>query len=183
MSGSHYAPEPPSHGLSLADVWPPINAHAYAAALDQQLQRLRADFDALLDALLAASGQGAAFGPTLTALLAKEIAPALPAPEPSSTPRPSAAMAELRERYGAAFDAAVPDPNAAYSAPDERTQYDLTSPAEREAELALRVDNLIDALAYEARARQALEAQVQALAASHATLTDVVQVLRLHAGL
>ena len=183
MSGSHYAPEPPTHGLSLADVWPPINAHAYAAALDQQLQRLRADFDALLDALLAASGQGAAFGPTLTALLAKEIAPALPAPEPPGKPRPSAAMAKLRERYGAAFDAAVPDPNTAYSAPDERTQYDLTSPAEREAELALRVDNLVDALAYEARARQALEVQVQTLTASHTTLVDVVQMLRLHAGL
>lgn len=67
--------------------------------------------------------------------------------------------------------------------PDETTRYDLTSPAEREAELALRVDNLVDALAYEARARQALEVQVQALAASHATLTDVVQVLRMHAGL
>ena len=180
MSGSHYAPEPPTHGLSLADVWPPINAHAYAAALDQQLQRLRADFDALLDALLAASGQGAAFGPTLTALLAKEIAPALPAPEPPGKPRPSAAMAELRERYGAAFDAAVPDPNTAYSAPDERTQYDLTSPAEREAELALRVDNLVDALAYEARARQALEAQVKALETGAAQHADVLQLVRLH---
>ena len=151
MSGSHYAPEPPSHGLSLADVWPPINAYAYAAALDQQLQRLRADFDALLDALLAASGRGAAFGPTLTVLLAKEIAPALPAPEPSSTPRP-----------------------------DETTRYDLTSPAEREAELALRVDNLVDALAYEARARQALEVQVKALETVAAQHADVLQLVRLH---
>ena len=182
MSGSHYAPEPPTHGLSLADVWPPINAHAYAAALDQQLQRLRADFDALLDALLAASGQGAAFGPTLTALLAKEIAPALPAPEPPGKPRPSAAMAELRERYGAAFDAAVPDPNTAYSAPDERTQYDLTSPAEREAELALRVDNAVDAVEVTALRVNRLEEIVAAQRAAIERLADALTVLNLRSG-
>ena len=69
----------------------------------------------------------------------------------------------------------APEPEPAY--------YDLRTVDERDAQLALRVDNLIDALAYEARARQALEAQVQALAASHTALVDVVQMLRLHAGL
>ena len=67
--------------------------------------------------------------------------------------------------------------------PDETTCYDLTSPVEREAQLALRVDNLVDALAYETRARQALEAQVQTLTASHSALVDVVQMLRLHLGI
>ena len=64
-------------------------------------------------------------------------------------------------------------------APDETTCYDLTTPDRHRRATGLRVDNLIDALAYEAQAAGVGGAQVQALAASHATLTDVVQVLRL----
>jgi predicted RNA-binding protein associated with RNAse of E/G family len=66
---------------------------------------------------------------------------------------------------------------------DETTCYDLISFVEREAELALRVDNLVDALAYEARARQALEAQVKALETVAAQHADVLQLVRLHLGI
>ena len=65
----------------------------------------------------------------------------------------------------------------------KRTQYDLRTVGEREAQLALRVDNLIDRDEYRERRIHALDAQVKALETVAAQHADVLQLVRLHLGI
>lgn len=83
----------------------------------------------------------------------------------------AAAFSELRARFGAYFD----------DVPDLRTGPERE--ADDIAELRLRIDNLVDALAYETRARQALEQRVKTLEASSSVYAELLQVYRLERGI
>jgi hypothetical protein len=72
---------------------------------------------------------------------------------------------------------------AATAPPAESTCYDLRTVGEREAELAMRMDNLADRDEYRERRIHALEAQVKALETVAAQHADVLQLVRLHLGI
>lgn len=99
------------------------------------------------------------------------------APEPDGKPRP------VTLHGGGTVFSAENLQAAGCTVNDETTCYDLTPPAEREAQLALRVDNLIDRDEYQDRRIHALEAQVKALEGVAAQRADVLQLVRLHLGL
>lgn len=99
------------------------------------------------------------------------------APEPDGKPRP------VTLHGGGTVFSAENLQAAGCTVNDETTRYDLTPPAEREAQLALRVDNLIDRDEYQDRRIATLEAQVTALAAALDHMADRVTVFLLRAGL
>lgn len=99
------------------------------------------------------------------------------APEPDGKPRPVTLHGS-----GTVFSAENLSA-AGCTVNDETTRYDLTPPAEREAQLALRVDNLTDRDEYRERRIHALEAQVKALEGVAAQHADVLQLVRLHLGI
>ena len=70
--------------------------------------------------------------------------------------------------------------------PGRDDRYDCRTAEQRHedaAQLALRIDNLVDAFAYETRARQALEQRVKTLEASSCVHAELLQVYRLERGL
>ena len=111
------------------------------------------------------------------------------APEPQGKQRPSDAMSELRREFGAYFDA-IADPDAwvrEQRSGGERTQYDLRTVTEREADadaqLALRIDNLLDAHEHLAQRVSALERENKALREAVSVHADLLQHYRLKAGI
>ena len=74
--------------------------------------------------------------------------------------------------------------SGSHNAPEpESTCYDLRTVGDREAELALRMDNLTDRDEYRERRIHALEARVKALEGVAAQHADVLQLVRLHLGI
>ena len=67
--------------------------------------------------------------------------------------------------------------------PDETTCYDLTTPDERDAQLALRVDNAVDAVEVTALRVNRLEELVAVQRAAIERLADALTVIQLREGL
>ena len=98
-------------------------------------------------------------------------------------------MSELRREFGAYFDA-IADPDAwvrEQRSGGERTQYDLRTVTEREADelaaLGMRLDNAVDAVNVTALRVSRLEELVAVQRAAIERLADALTVIQLREGL